>query len=234
MLKKNFSIFKPFFFRDLTEKECKSAVITYLIYNIGLLCITYFAMKKDEWIFVTIFGVVYSILFFIIVVLQNKRKMHTLGLKKGNIKVTVIVFLLFLFAALIKNVPQLSTHKISIVDFFINILLDLFTLFFTEEFVYRGYLWPRLVILLGKHKGTIFCGMLWGIMHLLNPATYNTLNALAVLNAVLSGVSGQYIFLFLYSLSENIYFPTIIHTAPHFFDVNTTLRELVKAFADII
>lgn len=234
MFQNKISIFKPSFFGDLTKKECKVAVIMYLIYNMGLLCVIYLALKRDEWIFVTIFGVIYSILFFIIVVIQNKGKLHTLGLKRVNVKATVIIFLLLFFAALLKNMPQFGTHKISVVDFLINILLDLGTLFFTEEFIYRGYLWPRLVILLGKHKGTIFCGVLWGIMHLINPATYETFNALTVLNAVLGGVSGQYIFLFFYSLSENIYFPTIVHTAPHFFDVNTTLRELVKAFADII
>ncbi|MCI9238809.1 CPBP family intramembrane glutamic endopeptidase [Lachnospiraceae bacterium 50-23] len=234
MFKKKSSIFNPSFFSDLTKKECTSAVITYLIYNIGLLFVIHLAMKRDMWILVTVSGVAYSILFFIIVVIQNKNKLHTLGLKRVNIKVTAAVFLLILLAALLKNMPLFSAHKISVVDFFINISLDLATLFFTEEFIYRGYLWPRLVLLLGKHKGTILCGVLWGIMHLINPATYETLNALAVLNAVLTGVSGQYLFLFFYSLSENIYFPTIIHTAPHFFNVNTTLRELAKALANIL
>ena len=162
MFKKKSSIFNPSFFSDLTKKECTSAVITYLIYNIGLLFVIHLAMKRDMWILVTVSGVAYSILFFIIVVIQNKNKLHTLGLKRVNIKVTAAVFLLILLAALLKNMPLFSAHKISVVDFFINISLDLATLFFTEEFIYRGYLWPRLVLLLGKHKGTILCGVLWG------------------------------------------------------------------------
>ncbi len=103
MFKKKSSIFNPSFFSDLTKKECTSAVITYLIYNIGLLFVIHLAMKRDMWILVTVSGVAYSILFFIIVVIQNKNKLHTLGLKRVNIKVTAAVFLLILLAALLKN-----------------------------------------------------------------------------------------------------------------------------------
>ncbi|WBW95183.1 CPBP family intramembrane glutamic endopeptidase [Oceanirhabdus sp. W0125-5] len=41
-----------------------------------------------------------------------------------------------------------------------------FILFFGEEFGWRGYLQPRLQVLLGKKLGVIILGFIWGIWHL--------------------------------------------------------------------
>lgn len=205
---KKLMLFRKELFNNLSVEECKKAVVFYLLYTIGMVLIMYLG-RSGNWINnVTILGTLYSVVFFFVVLIANKKKLYSLGLSPAKLLPTIMIMVIAVCGGVIKN---RTLHNLP------EALLSSVAIFFTEEFVYRGYLWTRLVVLLGKYKGTILCGVLWGVMHLLNPYIHDSIDVLVILNAVLSGIVGHFFFALLYSMSGNIYLPTAIHIFPHFF-----------------
>lgn len=224
------TVFQSQLFQDITISESILALILVTLYEIGCFFVTFITVKTNKAAIGPITCIAFSFLFFILIVLLNITKLDTLGLKKGKLSFTFSTFIILFIIALLTNIPHIQQHKISIYDFIFNALFYLIMMFFVEEFIYRGYLWPRLVVLTGKHMGTILCGSLWGIMHLILGYMYGAmdLSILQIINSITSGILGQYIFCSLYSYAQNIYFPSIIHASLHFFTVDRTIEHFLR------
>lgn len=224
------TMFHSQLFQNITIIESIFALILVALYEIGCVFVTFITIKANKAAIAPLVCIAFSFVFFILIVLLNITKLDTLGLKKGKLSFIFVTFIILFIVALLMNIPHIQQHKISIYDFMFNALFYLVMMFFVEEFIYRGYLWPRLVILTGKHTGTILCGSLWGIIHLILGYIYGAmdLNILQIINSITSGIVGQYIFCSLYSYAQNIYLPTIIHASLHFFRVDRTIEHFLS------
>lgn len=225
-------LYKPIFFSDIVKKEGFIALILISIYIICFVLLVMFTQKDNFFIV----GIIFDLLFCLILIIFNRKKLHTLGFRKIKLKVTLVMLGVILALSLAANFKQINANEITIYDFIFNAIFYLIAVGFAEEFIFRGYLWPRLVVLCGKHKGTLICGALFGLMHIFPNYKYGNiyLGLFYVFNEIWSGVIAQYIFLFLYSCTENIFFPSVLHAAPHFLTVerrvDTTLNILRTIF----
>lgn len=226
----NKGMFKSVLFQDITKKDGAISLILVILFEICSTLLLLFAINKNIAEVGTVYYIISSLLFFSLIIILNRKKLNTLGFRKSKIKVTILVFIIIFIISLMKNMKLIQNHNITLYDFIFNLLFNLITIFLTEEFIFRGYLWPRLVVLLGNHIGTIFCGAFWGIMHPVIELCYGevTINYLTIFNSISMGILGQYLFAFLYSYSQNIYFPSIIHASYHFFRVERKLDYFIK------
>ncbi|MCP1103172.1 membrane protease YdiL (CAAX protease family) [Aequitasia blattaphilus] len=151
-------LYNPINFQDITKKDGLFSVI----YSVGLISsftlLVMFTNAKQIYVV----GSIFSISFCLIAFILNKKKIHALGITKNKLKETLILFGIIFALALLLNLKKISTNEVTIYDFFYNMFSTLISIGFAEEFIFRGYLWPRLVILFGKHKGSLICGMLFG------------------------------------------------------------------------
>lgn len=219
-------LYKPIFFRDITRKE---GFISLIVISTFVICCELLVQytSRDN---ISVVGSIFSLIFCFFLIILNRKKMHTLGFTKIKLKETFITLVVLFVFALIVNIKQINMNKVTINDFIFNVMYSLITIGFLEELIFRGYLWPRLVVLFGKHKGTLLCGTLFGTMHLISGYQYDDvqINFVYVFNSISSGIIGQYCFLILYSYAQNIYFPSILHSAPHFFIVERTLGKTLS------
>lgn len=225
-------LYKSIFFSDITKKEGFIALILIGIYIACFVLSVIFTNKETFFVV----GMIFDFLYCLILIILNRKKLHTLGFRKTKLRETLILLGVLLALSLAVNLKQINANEFTIYDFIFNALVYLAAVGFVEEFIFRGYLWPRLVVLCGKHKGTLICGALFGLMHVFSNYKYGNIHfdALYVFNEIWAGVIAQYIFLFLYSCTENIFFPSVLHAAPHFFAVerrvDTTLNILRTIF----
>lgn len=87
---------------------------------------------------------------------------------------------------------------------------------FTEEFLYRGFIHPRLVRWWGFCPGLIVTGILFGVAHaplsiLLYPAPdlFYILNS--ILNNIGGGIVGHGFFLWLFTRRDSLLLPVLVH-----------------------
>lgn len=225
-------LFNPILDQDVTAKDGISAIILVCLYEIGLTTLFFATDEKN----IRLIGTLYSALFSLVLIFLHRTKLHTLGFRKVNEKMTLFVSITILFIAFLYNTKQIHENCVSVLDFLINAISFWIMMFCVEELIFRGYLWPRLIALCGKHMGTILCGTLFGIMHLISGMNYGDIkiNIISVFNSISSGIVGQYWFCLLYSYSKNIFFPTTIHSSIHFFVVKVKFTDVLKLFNNIL
>lgn len=217
-------LFNPTLFRDITKKDGEIAFGLVTLFEILSLVII---NVTKSYVYIPA-----AVLFFLVLLVLNKNKLHTLGLTTSKCRITVGIFAVLLVIAFLVNLENIQTGKITGYDFLANGTYYLGLMFFTEEIIFIGYLWPRVVVLLGNHKGTIVCGILYGMTHLLFAYCLGgaAISFLSVFNFICEGILMQYCFSFLYAYSGNIYLPTIIHASYHFFVVEKTFGYFMKIF----
>lgn len=208
----------------MTKKDGEIAFVLVALFEIVSLLLV--SLTKRE-VYMPI-----AIVFFLLLAVMNKSKLDTLGLTTKKWKMTAGIFVILFVIAFFVNWENIQSGKIAGYDFLINSVYYLGLMFFTEQIIFIGYLWPRMVTLLGNHKGTIVCGILYGMTHLLFAYCLGgtAISILSVINFICEGVLMQYCFSFLYAYSGNIYLPTIIHASYHFFVVEKTLSYFMKMF----
>lgn len=217
-------LFNPTLFRDITEKDGEIAFGLVLLFEILSLVIS--AVTKSHAYIPA------SVLFFLVLLVLNKNKLHTLGLTTSKWKITAGIFAVLLVIAFLVNLENIQSGMVTEYDFLVNGAYYLVLMFFTEEIIFIGYLWPRVVVLLGNHKGTIVCGILYGMTNLLFAYCLEgaAISFLSVFNFISEGILMQYCLSFLYACSGNIYLPTIVHCTYHFFVIEKTLDYFMKIF----
>lgn len=224
-------LYKPIFFRDIEKKEGYVCLMFISVYMVGFLLVVLHTDRE----YIHLVDSLFNLIFCLVLIVTNINKLYTLGLRKTKLKETLITASVIFVLSLLINAQQIITNKVTIYDFVFNMLFALIAIGFVEEFIFRGYMWPRLVVLFGRHKGTLICGALFGLMHVISMCKYDNDNfdLLPIFNTIWEGIAGQYVFMFLYCYARNIYFPSILHAAPHFFAIERRVKkslDLLKVF----
>ncbi|MGG1195374.1 CPBP family intramembrane glutamic endopeptidase [Bacillus thuringiensis] len=81
---------------------------------------------------------------------------------------------------------------------------------FEEEIIFRGYLWPRLVVLLGKFWGTFLTCACLGIAHSFMPIILGDTSQ-GIGDWVGAGLAGHLLYAFIYTRNNNLLLPIFIH-----------------------
>lgn len=151
----------------------------------------------------------------VIVVLKfRKQKINSIGLRRQGLKSSI-----YIGAVLIST---FWIYYIRSKGFNIKLIYDsTFYLIFTgfyEELIFRGFLWPRLVVGFGKTWGTILSGIFFGMAHLPIDIVFNnkTVFQTFILGNtsnldIRGGIAITLLFIFIYTRNCNILLPSFIH-----------------------
>lgn len=211
--------------------ETKGVASFYKVYKINfvvsvlILVIGTIAIPKYVYTLLSIPALIFSILTLIKVIQNDENDMDSINMViKKNIKLVVIVALIFLGTKLIAFLPDIiigsedvsvTALMTSLVMLPITMALNLLTyiVFFGEEFCWRGYMQPRLQLVLGKKLGVLVLGAIWGIWHmplcfmLYSPESPIQCVLLHVFFCTLMGIFMSYA----YMKTENLWSVIIIH-----------------------
>lgn len=208
--------------QNLTKKESVFSIFVFLLYcfimsfvnNFGEINVLGISFSRP------IPALCCSILLFLLLCFGKRKKLSTIGVTTGDKKSALVLLVIMLTAAFLVNIQYIFAGEVTLVAFFSNAVFYFLLFFFTEEFIFRGYLWPRFMKMLGLHAGTILCGSLYGLMMLTNPGNYETLSFLTIVNTLFAGIILQYIFSFLYIKLGNLYFSAILHAGFYLFSLS--------------
>lgn len=202
--------------------------IFYILYTLVMMGVCIFFDKKNQFYLTSFLGIAISAVYVGAIIFRNRHDLTSLGICTKGLKITIVLFVLVVGISFFINYPQFSSSEVSICDYIFNMFVYFCMFFFVEEFIYRAYLGPRLMKLYNKHLGAILCGALWGSMHiLLNIGRPDIqVNSLLIFNSITSGIVGQYIFMFFYKKVGNIFFPVLLHMAPHILSTQITYNLL--------
>lgn len=221
----NKGIFPEIIFEDIKKKDGYIAIVFSITYF--LLSFVYFHLLKDflvgtnteiyskelrRLVSGTGFYILPVIVIFTILKLRN-QKIATIGFRRQGLKSSIalgVVLTVILSIGHIVRGKELSSVIYNMI-FYISILG------FSEEIVFRGFLWPRLVICFGKKYGTVISGIFFGVMHApLNIVIKEASFSKAIFNEVGGGIVGSLIFIYIYTRNNNIVLPSFIHGALDF------------------
>lgn len=214
-------------FSDIEQKDGIIAVMFFLFIfivmflNLYLVKISplFWIIRNDTTnsIYKLIFALLMDIPGFIsvIVVLKfRKQKINTIGLRRQGFKSAIYIG--------ISLISMFWIYYISNKGFSIKLIFDsvfyIVLIGFYEELIFRGFLWPRLVVGFGRIWGTILSGLFFGVMHLPIDIVFNnkTIFETFILgNAsninILGGVIVSLWFIFIYTRNSNILLPSFVH-----------------------
>lgn len=103
----------------------------------------------------------------VLTMIKNRESLKSVGITKNNIiKLTILGFIIGGVYVLLNN-PSLTLLKTSnykkIIEYFVIRYMILIA--FSEEFIYRGYLQTRLIIINGKKKGYLISTLISVLIH---------------------------------------------------------------------
>lgn len=213
-------------FVELEKKDGRISIIIFVF--IFLSSFLFFYLVKISPLFLlirdgtnTIYKLIYALLMdmpgiiaIIVVLKYRKQKISTIGLRRQGIKssiyIGVILILMFWFY-------YISNKGFSI-ELILGSLFYIVFIGFYEELIFRGFLWPRLVVGFGRTWGTIISGVFFGMMHLPIDIIFNnkTIFETFILGAssnsnIGGGILGALWFIFIYTRNKNILLPSFIH-----------------------
>ncbi|MCB2297893.1 CPBP family intramembrane glutamic endopeptidase [Clostridium tagluense] len=222
----NKTMFPNEIFSDLDQKDGLIAVIFFFVIfifsflNLYLVNISplFSIMKNDtNSIYKLVFALLMDLpgfIFVIVVLKYRKQKINTLGLRKQGLKSSIYIG--------IALISMFWAYYISNKGFSIKLICDsaFYIIFvgFYEELIFRGFLWPRLVVRFGKTWGTILSGLFFGMEHLPLDIVFNnkTIFETFILgNSSSINIGGGVLialwFIFIYTRNNNILLPSFIH-----------------------
>ncbi|MBU5256591.1 CPBP family intramembrane glutamic endopeptidase [Tissierella praeacuta] len=209
----------------------KKFFLTYLFFTITsiiYLLVRVFGFNQSANVHLEIWLMVGSISLIIAYNRDTKEKIEKFGLKfRKNIKSSVIYILLFI--SLYLTAIFISSILAGEIDDFIApfkslktwfILFSLpfsfpfsFIAFLGEEYGWRYFLQPALQERIGKRKGVILVGLIWGIWHLpINMFYYSPETSFySVMNQLIVCVGYSVFFGYVYIKTKNIWTISMIH-----------------------
>jgi len=155
-----------------------------------------------------------SIIAVIVILRYRKQKLNTIGLRRQGMKSSIYIGLTLI---VIFWVYYISNKGFSVNLMWKSLFYIIFVGFY-EEIIFRGFLWPRLVVGFGKTWGTIISGIFFGMMHLPIDIIFNnkTIFETFIIGNTSSvniggGIIGALWFIFIYTRNNNILLPSFIH-----------------------
>jgi membrane protease YdiL (CAAX protease family) len=208
------NFFKTYLFFSITS-------IIYLLVNV-------FIFHESADMSLSVWMMIGSFALFIAYTQDSEHTIERFGLKfKNNKKQSIINILLFVFLYLISIfIFSLLTGEVN--DFIspfksVQTWIMLFTLplsfifsvmaFLGEEYGWRYFLQPALQERIGKRKGAILLGVIWGLWHLpINMFYYSPETSFySVLNQLIVCVAYSVFFGYVYMKTKNIWAISMIH-----------------------
>ena len=217
--------------KDLSKEIPKnffSAYIFFVISSVCYLLIKLFIFHQDPSIDLEIGILIGSIILFIAYKLDEKEKIERFGFSskksfKGSIPYVILFILLYLSCILIASLVTGEVNRIidpfkSLRTWVRLLLLPLsfllsYPAFLGEEYGWRYFLQSALQERMGKRKGVLILGLLWGIWHLpINLFYYSPQTSFySVLNQLIVCVSYSIFFGYVYMRTKNIWIISMIH-----------------------
>ncbi|WP_097026717.1 CPBP family intramembrane glutamic endopeptidase [Clostridium peptidivorans] len=205
------------------------AYLFFTITSVLFLLAEVFVFHKDPGMYIECWMILGSITSFLLCSSSDeKEKMNSLGLGFGkNVKASIGYIVLFITLNLCVNflaaiifdggkefITTLRNGKIMRILFLAPLLFSLeFIMFLGEEYGWRYFLQTALQQRLGKRKGIVLLGIIWGIWHLpLNLFYYSPMTPFySILNQLIVCISYAIFLGFVYMKTENIWTVSIIH-----------------------
>ncbi|WP_027623734.1 CPBP family intramembrane glutamic endopeptidase [Clostridium lundense] len=200
---------------------------TYLFFTITsilVLLIDIYVLHKDPNAYMNMVWVIGSITLCLVYFADKKEKIYDFGLGLGkNVKASIGYILLFVVLCICGNFLSALTlgNGKKFIDAFINTKRSTGLIYFPslciaflgEEYGWRYFLQPALQQRIGKRKGVILLGIIWGIWHLpINLFYYSPMTPFySILNQLIICISYSIFFGFVYMKTENIWTVSIIH-----------------------
>ncbi len=213
------NIFPEIIFKDIEKKDgyiALSFIVGYFLFSFF-----YIYLVKDFMLGIKtsipielrrlITGIGFYILPVIIIFIilnVRKQKITTIGFRREGLKQSIVLGIILTLT--ISLIHIMKNKELNLIIY--NIIFYIILLGFSEEIVFRGFLWPRFVASFGKRKGTILSGIFFGIMHSpLNIVLKGTFIPIAIFNEIGGGVLYSLLFIYIYTRNNNIVLPAVIH-----------------------
>lgn len=220
------TIFPSEIFAELEKRDGKISIIFFIFIFLSSFLLLYlvkisplFSLIRDDknYIYKLIFVLLMDmpgIIAVIVVLRYRKQKINTIGLRrqgfKSSIYIGVTLILVFCFYYI--------SNKGFSMELVWGSLFYIIFIGFYEELIFRGFLWPRLVVGFGRTWGTIISGLFFGMMHLPIDIIFNnkTIFETFILgNSSNINIGGGVVvglwFIFIYTRNKNILLPSFIH-----------------------
>ncbi len=141
------------------------------------------------------------------IMLRRKQSLNIAGTTRNGKIVACILFAIYIGIFFIKGDFSLAgIYK----PFFFLIVVG-----FSEEFIFRGYLFTELDKELPTYLAIIISGMMWGAMHAAIPIAVNSYSGIQSFSAIISELGGfavvGSIFALLYKKSNSLIVPILVH-----------------------
>ncbi|WP_079441934.1 CPBP family intramembrane glutamic endopeptidase, partial [Clostridium chromiireducens] len=213
-------------FENIEKKDSIIAVLFFLILFITTFALFYivkvsplFSLIKEEtnMRYHLLYGLIMDLpglLGVLLILKYRKQLISTIGIRKKGTKFSILIGSILLLSVSVHFV----INNGSIEQLIYKTLFYIIFVGFYEELIFRGFLWPRLVVGLGKVLGTIISGIFFGAMHIPMDIVYNnkTFYDTVVLGNTSSidiggGVIVALIFIYIYTRNNNILLPSFVH-----------------------
>lgn len=220
------TIFPNDIFEDLEKKDSIIAVLFFLILFITTFALFYivkisplFSLMKEETTkrYHLLYGIIMdlpALLGVLLILKYRKQHISTIGIRKKWTKSSILIGIILLFAASV----HLIKNNGSVEQLIYKALFYVIFIGFYEELIFRGFIWPRLVVGFGKWWGTIISGIFFGAMHIPIEIVFNnkTFYETVVLGNTSSmsiggGVIVSLMFIYIYTRNNNILLPSFVH-----------------------
>ncbi len=147
------------------------------------------------------------VIIIISIMLRKKQSLNITGTTRNGKIVACILFAIYIGIFFIKGDFSLAgIYK----PFFFLIVVG-----FSEEFIFRGYLFTELDKELPTYLAIIISGMMWGAMHAAIPIAVNGYSGIQSFSAIISTFGGYTavgaIFVLLYKKSNSLIIPILVH-----------------------
>ncbi|WP_346887702.1 CPBP family intramembrane glutamic endopeptidase [Clostridium sp. UBA1056] len=157
------------------------------------------------------------------IMLRKKQSLNIAGITKNGKIVACILFAIYMGIFFIEGDFSLAgLYK----PFFFLIVVG-----FSEEFVFRGYLFTELDKELPTYLAVIISGMMWGAMHATLPIIVNNYSGIQSINAIISQLGGCIfagaIFALLYKKSNSLIIPILVHALLDFYPIFRFLYSII-------
>jgi membrane protease YdiL (CAAX protease family) len=143
----------------------------------------------------------------VLILKYRKQSISTIGIRVAGLKSSLVIGGTLL---ILKSLHLIYKNGFN-TTFIYKLVFYLLLVGFYEEVIFRGFLWPRLVVGFGKVWGTILSALLFWVMHIPNVVIFNnkTLadNPIDIPGSILITILMVYI----YTRNNNIILPSFIH-----------------------